>query len=116
MKKSRTIIPSIIMIIYLILTFLPQTTILGGKELFNDILLKMFIAIIIISIYFVARFYKKGIAKILINTFAIPTALELIVLLLGVFFGKVIYGNPIVPVLFVIVYIIYFTIYIKELE
>lgn len=116
MKKSRIIIPSIMIILYFFLAFLPQEMQIGGKDVIIDIFLKMLIAIIAITIYFVVRFHKKGLSTVLINTLAIPVCFEIVFLLLAIFTGNVIYGYSISVILYILAFIVYYTMYIYEIN
>lgn len=116
MKKIRFIVPTIILIIFLCLAFLPQNTILGGKDFINDLMIKMLIAIILIFIYLVVRFYKKGIAKLAINGLAIPLFSILLIFIVKLIARGNIYGNPISFILLLLAYAIYYALYIRELE
>ncbi|MGN1352193.1 MAG: hypothetical protein ACI4VE_05425 [Clostridia bacterium] len=116
MKKSRIIIPSIMIILYFFLAFLPQEMQIGGKDVIIDIFLKMLIAIIAITIYFVVRFHKKGLGTVLINTLAIPVCFEIVFLLLAIFTGNVIYGYSISVILYILAFIVYYTMYMYEIN
>lgn len=116
MKKFKLIIPAIILVIFLFLAFIPQNTILGGKDFINDMLIKLTIAIIIIFIYLAARFYKKGIYKIAIKGLAIPVLAELLIFVVSLFTNRIMYGNPLSFVLLLLAFATYYVIYIKELE
>ena len=116
MKKIRILTSAIILVIYMFLAFWPQNTILGGKDLMLDMLLKMLIAIALIFIYCIVRFYKKGFTKILIDALVIPVVFEVIIIIASLFTGKMIYGTPLTLVLFILSYIVYYTIYINELN
>ena len=116
MKKSRIIIPSIMIILYFFLSFLPQEMQIGGKDVIIDIFLKMLIAIIAITIYFVVRFHKKGLGTDIINTLAIPVCFEIVFLLLAIFTGNVIYGYSISVILYILAFIVYYTMYMYEIN
>ncbi len=116
MKKSRIIIPSIMIILYFFLAFLPQEMQIGGKDVIIDIFLKMLIAIIAITIYFVVRFHKKGLGTVLINTLVIPVCFEIVFLLLAIFTGNVIYGYSISVILYILAFIVYYTMYMYEIN
>lgn len=116
MKKNRFIIPTILLIIFMCLAFFPRNTILGGKDLINDMLIKIFIAIILIFIYLAVRFYKKGIAKIIINGITIPVLAELLIFAVSLFAKRNIYGNSITFIFLLLAFASYYLLYIKELE
>lgn len=116
MKKIRIILPSILLIIYMILLFVPQSTILGDKALLLDIFVKMLISIIIICIYFVIRFYKKGFFNVLIDTLFVPLGFQVIILAVSEFTGNILYGCPSTIILLLLAYIIYYATYIQELN
>ena len=116
MKKIKFIIPAVLLTIFICLAFLPQNTILGGKDFINDMLIKMFIAIVLIFAYLIARFYKKGAIKITINGLAIPVIAELCIFIVSLFSKGNIYGNPLSFVLLLLSFAIYFVLYIRELE
>ena len=116
MKKIRFIIPLCLIIAFMVLAFLPQNSIIGGREFISDLMIKLIIAVLLIFIYISTRFYKKGIQQIIVNALFIPFITTLIVFLIGLFIVKNIYGNALTLILPVLAYGTYYITYIKELH
>lgn len=112
MKKSKIIIITILLAIFIVSAFLPQNDIIGGWNLARDIVHKMEIAIVLISIYFLARFHKKG---IMLYGAIIPMGVLGIIFGISMYTNGIIFNNLISIISFILLYVAYYTMYLNEL-
>ena len=84
------------------------------RDMFKEYVLPFVISIVLVSIYMMIRYYKKGMLKVFVKTLAYPTVAELL-LLSWIAIVRIPVGR-ITPVIVLLIYVasIWFT--MKEIE